>query len=171
MKPLGITNALLFVVAILAAAAASPRAADSTAKTDPGTLSLTLRKHVETRPGSGRFHTLTQLAQWDTKKTTIIVCDMWDSHHCLNAVRRVGEMAPRMNQLLTEARNRGVLIIHAPSSCMDAYKDHPARRNALKTPRAKNLPKDIGRWCDRIPAEEKGTYPIDQKDGREDDDL
>jgi nicotinamidase-related amidase/type 1 glutamine amidotransferase len=79
-------------------------------------------------------------------------------------------MAPRMNQLLNEARNRGALIIHAPSSCMDAYKDHPARKRALQTPRARNMPKDIGKWCTRIPAEEKGKYPIDQTDGGEDDD-
>jgi nicotinamidase-related amidase/type 1 glutamine amidotransferase len=138
---------------------------------DAGTLSLLLRKRVETQPSSGRFHAILQPAKWDAKKTAIIVCDMWDSHHCLNAVRRAGEMAPRMNQLLSDARQRGVLIIHAPSECMDAYKDHPARRNALKTPRAKNLPKDIGRWCDQIPAEEKGVYPIDQSDGGEDDDL
>ena len=25
---------------------------------------------------------------WEPKKTAIIVCDMWDAHHCLNAVRR-----------------------------------------------------------------------------------
>ncbi len=137
---------------------------------DAGKLSLSLRKRVETRVGSGRFHTIAQSATWDAKKTAIIVCDVWDSHHCLNAVRRVEEMAPRMDQLLTEARNRGVLIIHAPSDCMDAYKDHPARQTALKTPRAKNMPKDIGSWCKSIPAEEKGDYPIDQSDGGEDDD-
>ncbi|HWG42453.1 MAG TPA: ThuA domain-containing protein [Gemmataceae bacterium] len=141
------------------------------AKSDPATLSLTLRKRVETTPGSGRFHTIVQPAKWDAKKTAIIVCDMWDLHHCLNAVRRAGEMAPRMNRLLSEARTHGVLIIHAPSSCMAAYKDHPARRNALKTPRAKNVPKDIAGWCKSIPAEEKGVYPIDQSDGGEDDDL
>ncbi|HEY7427274.1 MAG TPA: ThuA domain-containing protein [Gemmataceae bacterium] len=168
MKRFTLPKAILTLLAILTA---TPTSIVGATKADLATLSLTLRKRVETRPGSGRFHTLTQPAHWDTKKTAIIVCDMWDSHHCLNAVRRVGEMAPRMNQLLIEARNRGVLIIHAPSGCMDAYKDHPARRNALKTPRAKNLPKDIGRWCDRIPAEEKGEYPIDQKDGGEDDDL
>src|SRR5262249_33436707 len=97
-------------------------------------------------------------------------CDMWDLHHCLNATRRGGELAPRMDRFLDEARARGALIIHAPSSCMDAYKDHPGRKLALQTPRSKNLPKDIGKWGTRIPAEEKGTYPIDQSDGGEDDD-
>ena len=134
------------------------------------TLSLSIHKRIETKAGSGRFHVVAQPAEWEAKKTAIIVCDVWDSHHCLNAVRRVGEMAPRMNRVLTEARRRGILIVHAPSVCMDAYKDHPARQNAVKTPHSKHLPKDIGSWCYRIPAEEKGTYPIDQSDGGEDDD-
>jgi nicotinamidase-related amidase/type 1 glutamine amidotransferase len=143
----------------------------SAAASDPATLSLRLRKLVETVPGSGQFRTVVQPARWDAHKTAIIVCDMWDLHHCLNATRRVAEMAPHVNRLLIEARQRGVLIIHAPSSCMDAYKDHPARQNALKTPRSANMPRDIANWCNRIPAEEKGVYPIDQSDGGEDDDL
>ncbi len=108
--------------------------------------------------------------QWDPSQTAVIVCDMWDAHHCLNAVRRAEEMAPRMNQVLESARNRGVLIVHAPSSCMEPYKDHPARRRAQESPPAPNLPKDIGEWCRLIPSEEKGKYPIDQSDGGEDDD-
>ncbi len=102
---------------------------------------------------------------WAPKQTAIIVCDMWDTHHCYNAVKRVEEIAPRMNEVLEKSRSLGVLIIHAPSSCMDAYKDHPGRKNAIDAPKAKNLPKDIGVWCHMIPAEEKGKYPIDQKDG------
>jgi nicotinamidase-related amidase len=90
---------------------------------------------------------------------------MWDTHHCYNAVQRVVEIAPRMNEVLEKSRSLGVLIIHAPSSCMDAYKDHPARKHAIDAPKAKNLPKDIGVWCHMISAEEKGKYPIDQKDG------
>jgi hypothetical protein len=53
---------------------------------------------------------------------------------------------------------------------MEPYKDHPARKRAQAAPEAKNLPKDIGEWCNKIPAEEKGKYPIDQSDGGEDDD-
>ncbi len=108
--------------------------------------------------------------KWNPKQTAIIVCDMWDAHHCLNAVRRAEEMAPRMNQVLEKARSQGVLIIHAPSSCMEPYKDHPARKRAQAAKKADNLPADIDQWCRRIPAEEKVTYPIDQTDGGEDDD-
>ncbi|MFM8931285.1 MAG: hypothetical protein ACKOS8_05330, partial [Gemmataceae bacterium] len=52
---------------------------------------------------------------WDPKKTAVIVCDMWDLHHCLNAVRREKEMAPRAEAFLKAARDKGMLVIHAPS--------------------------------------------------------
>ena len=106
--------------------------------------------------------------KWKYDQTAVVVCDMWDAHHCLNAVRRVNEMAPRMNELLLVMRKRGSLIIHAPSSCMDYYKDHPARVRATKVPRSKSMPDGITKWCDHIPAEE--DYPLDQSDGGEDDD-
>ena len=85
------------------------------------------------------------------------------------ATRRVGELAPAMNRTIAAARAKGVLIIHAPSSCMDAYKSHPGRKRAQDAPPAANLPKEIDQWCTKIPAEEKGTYPIDQSDGGCDD--
>src|SRR5262249_54116955 len=94
---------------------------------------------------------------------------MWDLHHCLNAVRREVDMAPRMDQLLKALRDRGVLVIHAPSGCTDAYRDHPARRRARSFPRSNALPEGIGQWCRQIPAEERGSYPVDQPNGGEDD--
>jgi nicotinamidase-related amidase/type 1 glutamine amidotransferase len=133
-------------------------------------LTFHLRDRKETAPGSGMYHALYRTETWKPSQTAIIVCDMWDLHHCLNATRRGAEMAPRMNKVLKEARKRGVTIIHAPSSCMAAYKNHPARKHALAVPKSKNVPKDIGNWCYKIPAEEKGVYPIDQTDGGEDDD-
>lgn len=128
---------------------------------------LNLRSRTET---DGKFTVATKQQAWPTTKTAVIVCDMWDAHHCLNAVRREEELVPRMNEFLTKARNQGALIIHAPSSCMEPYKDHVARKRAQSAPAAKNLPKDISEWCKKIPAEEKGVYPIDQTDGGEDDD-
>lgn len=135
---------------------------------DDGTFSLTLRSRVEEK---GEFRVVTKAQAWQANKSAVIVCDMWDAHHCLNAVRREEEMVPRMNEFLTKARAAGALIVHAPSSCMEPYKDHPARKRAQSAPKAKNLPKDIDQWCKQIPSEEKGKYPIDQSDGGEDDDL
>ena len=107
---------------------------------------------------------------WESNKTALIICDVWDYHHCLNAVRRLEEFAPRMNELVKFARSKGVTIIHAPSDCMPAYEKHPARQRAVNTPVAAKQPEKIKTWCSRIPAEEKASYPIDQSDGGEDDD-
>jgi type 1 glutamine amidotransferase/nicotinamidase-related amidase len=131
----------------------------------PKMLQLTLRSRTASATEKDAFDVVLKKAEWDPKKTAIIVCDMWDSHHCLNAVKRVQEIAPRMNQVLEKARGMGVLIIHAPSSCMGPYKDHPGRKRAQEAPKAANLPKDIGVWCYKIPSEEQGIYPVDQGDG------
>jgi len=127
-------------------------------------LSLTL----QTRNAAGTKRTVSE--QWLPQHTAIIVCDMWDLHHCKNAVVREGEMAPRMNDVLEKARSEGVLIIHAPSSCMKPYEGTPARERAKSAPPAARLPDKIGEWCRQIPAEEQAVYPIDQTDGGEDDD-
>ena len=52
----------------------------------PAEFSLALRHRVPVAAGSGQYHTLTEPACWPAAQTAVIVCDMWDSHHCLNAV-------------------------------------------------------------------------------------
>lgn len=128
-------------------------------------LSLTLQSRSPTNQAK-----LTKEA-WLPSRTAIIVCDMWDLHHCKNAVVREGEMAPRMNEVLEKARAQGVLIIHAPSSCMKPYEGSPARERAKAAPKAARLPDAIGEWCKQIPAEEMAVYPLDQSDGGEDDEA
>lgn len=93
-----------------------------TATAADSNVALKLRTRAESKPASGRFNAVTKDETWDATKTAFIVCDMWDLHHCLNAVKRGTEMAPRMNEVLKNARERGAIIIHAPSSCMETYK-------------------------------------------------
>ncbi|MEW6307341.1 MAG: cysteine hydrolase family protein [Verrucomicrobiota bacterium] len=151
------------LVALFALPAPSPGA-------DAGQpLKFTLQKRVEAKAGGGGFKVVTAKEAWDPKKTAIIVCDMWDLHHCKNAVKREGEFAPRMNELLEKARAQGVFIVHAPSGCMKFYEGHPARLRAQNAPKAASLPTDIGQWCRVIPAEEQGVYPLDQSDSEDDD--
>lgn len=128
-------------------------------------------RQTEVSPGTGRYHRESTTEQWKADETAVIVCDVWDSHHCVQAVRRVGELAPRIDALVSNLRHEGATIIHAPSDCMKQYASHPSRDRALKTPRAPDVPDDIGVWCDRIPSEEAAAYPLDQSDGGEDDDL
>jgi len=135
-----------------------------------GKFRLHLREQAPTIAGEQATKPAVRSESWDPGATAFIVCDVWDLHHCYNAVQRVKDMAPRMNEVLNAARDAGALIIHAPSGCMEPYSDHPARRRAQQAPAADNLPDQINEWCHQIPAEEKGTYPLDQSDGGEDDD-
>ncbi|MGZ0171772.1 MAG: nicotinamidase, partial [Planctomycetales bacterium] len=141
-------------------------AADPTGKPLP----LTLQYQLESSAGSGRFHQHTRQQKWKPEETAIVVCDVWDLHHCLNAVRRLEQFAPRLNAVLNEARSRGVTIIHSPSDCMPAYEGHAARQRAVSAPQAAWVPHEVGTWCSVIPTEERASYPIDQSDGGEDDD-
>ena len=49
----------------------------------------------------------TVVEHWAPRETAIIVCDMWDLHHCLNATRRVAELCPRMEQMLVLRSEEG----------------------------------------------------------------
>ena len=73
---------------------------------------------------------------WNIACAAVVVCDMWDAHHCVTAARRVAEMAPRMNEVLGGLRARGALIVHAPGECMDFYARTPARLRAVHAPLA-----------------------------------
>ncbi len=137
------------------------------ANSDDLLVKLSSQQH---QSGIDAWEFQTRTAKWQTSKTAVIVCDVWDKHHCLNAVRRLEEFAPRLNDVLKEARRRGAVIIHSPSDCMPEYIDHPARKRAMNVPRDKAPPADVAFWCSKIPAEEQAAYPIDQSDGGEDDD-
>jgi len=130
-------------------------------------LELTLRRRV--RQAGGLFAIREQRVRWDAKATALIICDMWDKHWCRGAMRRVAEMAPRADRFAAEARRRGVLIIHAPSGCMAAYQNHPARIRAVRAPRAPNLPEGIAKWAKPLPSEKDQTWPVDQSNGGCDD--
>ena len=141
----------------------------SQGKGESSPLKLTLRSQQETSAGSGRYHFLERNEAWEPGETAIIVCDVWDSHTCRNAVSRLEQFAPTLNSLLQTARARGVTIIHAPSGCMNAYSEHPARKRAMSAPNVARLPHDITSWCYTLPAEERAVYPLDQSDGGNDD--
>src|SRR5947209_2839415 len=111
----------LWIIAVV------PLLSYGTAKADDKTAPLKLTQRYRLPLDEGGYEVRAKETFWQPAETAIIVCDMWDAHHCLNAVRRVEELVPVMNQVLEKARARGVLIVNAPSGCMAAYKDHPAR--------------------------------------------
>src|SRR6187431_2832116 len=85
---------------------------------DDGSLQLRLRTRAQSPARE-------ETAAWDSKKTALIICDMWDDHWCKSAARRVGEMAGPLNEVVKTARARGIFIIHAPSTCTGFYDGTP----------------------------------------------
>jgi nicotinamidase-related amidase len=94
--------------------------------------------------------------EWDAARTAVIICDMWDAHHCVAAARRVAEMAPRMNAVAAALRERGALLIHAPGDCMAFYRGTSSRLRATRAPFSPApAPIDWNDWT----ADEKAALP------------
>lgn len=142
----------------------NPRLANA-AQTD---LHLTLRSRVPSLDLK-TFTLEEKKAVWDAKKTALIICDMWDDHWCKSAARRVGELAGPMNEMVKQARARGVFIIHAPSSTVDFYNGTPQRQRARNSPFARTpIPLSTSdrwgtKWCWPDSPREPGM-PIDDSD-------
>lgn len=124
---------------------------------------LAVRAREETAAKSGRYHAVAKQLAWSPAKSAVVVCDMWDKHWCPGATARVGELAPRVNEVLVALRKKGVLVVHCPSDTMDFYANTPARKLAQDAP--KSTPKvPLERWCKLDPKRE-GKLPIDDSDG------
>ncbi|WP_114750405.1 cysteine hydrolase family protein [Pleomorphovibrio marinus] len=126
-------------------------------------LNLTLRSRVMSNQDS--WNEKQEQVSWEASSTAIIVTDMWNKHWCESASDRVAELAPHMEEVIGEARKRGVTIIHAPSGTMDFYKDFPQRKKATQVPYHR-APANIAinDWCYLDP-EREGALPIDDSDG------
>ena len=152
---------LLAAIGLIGVSVAGRKAVSADANS--ATMKLNLRFRIETGPASGRWHTLTRASDWDAKKTAVVICDMWDKHWCKMATERVGQMAPRVNDFVKSARQKGSLIIHCPSDTLDFYKDTPQRKLAQSAPQVE--PKSpLQRWC-RIDLAKEAPLPIDDTDG------
>jgi hypothetical protein len=80
----------------------------------PGRLKLRARRRRAAAP-------VEQTVTWEVAETGVIICDMWNDHHCKSSAERVALMAPRMNQVIAAARRLGVMIFHCPSDTMAFY--------------------------------------------------
>jgi len=129
-------------------------------------LVVNVRFRKEVPDSDGTYRVFCAKQEWDPRATAIIICDMWNQHWCKGATRRVAELAPVMDRVVSTARAKGVLIIHAPSGTIKQYENHPARQRAKSAPKAANLPQGIASWCHwKDETEKKVGYPIDHSDG------
>jgi nicotinamidase-related amidase len=121
-----------------------------------GAANLHLRSRVEAFRGSGDWQEVNVSTSLEPRKTAIIICDMWDRHWCRGATGRVDALARKAAPLLTRARSRGVLIVHAPSDTMEFYRDAPQRLAIRSLPKVTPpSPLDL----------QSPKLPIDDSDG------
>lgn len=133
-------------------------AQDSTSRTIPavpGKLAVRLRRREQDGDG---VRAIEETVEWEASETAIIICDMWADHPCQLAAMRVARMAPRMNEVISLARDHGVAIIHAPSSGMQHYEQTPYRKR-MKEARESKPPVPIQGWC-YFNEEHEGPWPI-----------
>ncbi len=125
--------------------------------TPPPKKHTKLSASVSERP----FTLVYQTENWDPGKTAIIICDMWDTMGCKIPADRVAEMAPRMNEVIADARKRGVLIIHAPSGNVDYYRNTPQRALCLDAPRVETC---VPLQWNHLDKKREPPLPIDDSD-------
>ena len=89
--------------------------------------------------------------EWSPAKSAVVICDMWDRVQCVSAARRAAELAPRINDMAANLRQRGALIVHAPGGCTDFYNGTGARDRAVSAPHVNApAPIDWNSWnCDQ----------------------
>lgn len=99
-------------------------------------MHLILRKRIQPYGASDTWTEANFEQSLAPARTAIVITDMWDRHWCRGATERLGQIAVRMEPLLEEARDAGILIIHAPSETMDFYAGSEGRNLAKSAPHA-----------------------------------
>jgi len=94
-------------------------AAPTTICSEP--LTLHMRTQIEQPPGSDQWQEKIIVQDFDPEKVAFLICDVWDKHWCKTLNARSGKIAHKAAPIVEALRERGVKIIHAPSSCMGYY--------------------------------------------------
>lgn len=104
--------------------------------TDEETLVFNCRRQEITQDVWGRnvWKVINERKEIPANELAIVICDMWDQHWSRGAAERVAVMSPRMNKVVSAARELGVTIIHAPSGTMKHYKGTPAWKRIKNAP-------------------------------------
>jgi nicotinamidase-related amidase len=129
---------------------------------DPPKLKIYLRSSVQPFKGSDPVEEVRFTHEIVPSETALILCDVWDDHWCKKASERCCALAKKMDTVAKAARAKSVFVIHAPSDCMDFYKNSPARERMKGFPRAE-MPKALA-----LP---DPPCPVDSSDGGCDDEA
>ena len=95
------------------------------------------RTRVRSAADTNAWQVVERTATWDPARTAVVICDMWDKHHCPDATERVGEMAPRMNEMIKAARpdwashfDHFVKLLSELGAFSSTLQEHPCAGNS-----------------------------------------
>ncbi|MDR0561493.1 MAG: isochorismatase family protein [Spirochaetaceae bacterium] len=118
------------------------------------------RQRLISVEGCRRWEAWEETVRYEPAETALILVDMWDRHWSEGATRRCSVLAERINETAIHARNRGYLIIHAPSDTMDFYQGNDARKRFLSLEAPGHIPEPV--TLEGYPS------PVDASDGGSD---
>jgi nicotinamidase-related amidase len=121
----------------------------------PGKFAIGSRRRIQL---GEEIAVVDEVVEWEASETAIIICDMWAGHPCRMAELRVARIAPRMNEVVSLARDLGAAIIHAPSSGVKHYEDTEFRQR-MKNAKFAKPPVPIQSWCYHN-KDHEGPWPI-----------
>ena len=123
----------------------------------------TLRQHrLVYVDGFRQWEMFEEDVRYKASETALIIVDMWDENWSIGANRRVDVLADKINATAMRARDKGILIVHAPSDTMDFYEGTEARKRflSLDAPSAEQILEPI--------VIEDYPQPVDFSDGGSD---
>jgi nicotinamidase-related amidase len=96
-------------------------------------LTMTLRSQRPGLDARGNYawDTIEQPLTVAPGRVALVLCDLWDGHYCPALTQRLDDMIPRMNRVVHALRDRGAVIVHAPSDATRPYAGTPALQRAL----------------------------------------
>ncbi|MDR2383222.1 MAG: cysteine hydrolase [Prevotellaceae bacterium] len=151
----------IILFGMITTAGAQNKPAVAKVQQTPLRISMQERIPSDWEGGEGAWMAINRIETWKPSETALVICDMWDKHWCDISNARFGELAVALEQVVKDARSKGVKIVHAPSDCMDYYKDYPQRKEAKKYRDAKLAALANG---EKLSSEAKAVWPIDQSD-------
>jgi nicotinamidase-related amidase len=118
------------------------------------------RQKIAMRDGLRCWETIEEEIQYPASETALVIVDMWDKHWCTGANLRGAPIAEKINAAAKRARDKGILVVHAPSDTMDFYKNDEARKRIFSVPLLNTIPEPV----------KAADYPlpIDDSDGGSD---
>lgn len=86
----------------------------------------------------------------------VLVIDMWDKHWCTTFTEQLKSLVPSVNTFVTQMRELGLTIVHAPFGVTGFYVNHPAYQNCIALAKEGV---DITTPTARIPSLQSAKYP------------